>query len=231
MAATLPAVASGALAGHQIMLARSTTWSLWLTTATLLAGCGSHTEIVLLQPEPGRPARELRIASEWASFHPADDTDRLLLGWPLPGAHSGRRVFELYLRVPQGNGTYSAKAADGENPAVTGLFYQNTGRLAGRTHLVDGTITVAGSRADGAGWREGTFDFTCRDGTRLAGTFRAKRFRIMLMRFEDEHAADIRDLLAGPDGAARLATCSPDAATDPSPASGTAEDGPPADTP
>ncbi len=231
MAATLPAVASGALAGYQIMLARGTTWSLWLTTATLLAGCGSRAEIVLLQPEPGRPARELRIASEWASFHATDDTDRLLLGWPLPGARGGRRVFELYLRLPQGNGSFSAKASEEGSPAVTGLFYQNAGRRAGRTHLVDGTVTVTGSRGGGAEWREGTFDLACRDGTRLVGRFRAKRSRILLMSFEDRHAADIRDLLTGSEGSARLATNLPDTEVNPSPASDAVEGRPSTGTP
>ncbi len=197
----------------------------------LATGCGSHTKSVLLQPEPGRPAREMRIASEWASFHPADDTDRLLLGWPLPGAHGGRRVFELYLRLPQGNGTYSAKTPTEGNPAVAGLFYQNTGRSAGRTILVDGTVTVTGHRGGSGAWREGTFDLACRDGTRLTGTFRAKRSRIMLMRFEDQRAADIRDLLTGSDGSARLATNLPDTEMDPSPTSDAVEGRPSTGTP
>ena len=199
--------------------------------SVLVAGCGAHTNIVLLQPEPGRPARELRIASGWASFHPADDTDCLLLGWPLPGAHGGRRVFELYLRLPQGNGTYSAKTPTEGNPAVAGLFYQNTGRSAGRTILVDGTVTVTGHRGGSGAWREGTFDLACRDGTRLTGTFRAKRSRIMLMRFEDQRAADIRDLLAAPRGSARLAAKLLDTEETPSPASSGVEGGPSAGTP
>ncbi|MBN1510433.1 MAG: hypothetical protein JXB13_00320, partial [Phycisphaerae bacterium] len=121
MAATLAAVASGALAGHQIMLVRGTIWGLGLMAVMLPVGCGPRTRVTLLQPEPGRPARELHLAGDWATFDPAEGLDRLLLSWPLPGAHGGRRVFELYLRLPQANGTYSAKAADGENPGVTGL--------------------------------------------------------------------------------------------------------------
>ncbi len=150
---------------------------------------------MLLQPEPGRTARELRTASEWADFHPAENIDRVLLGWPLPGAHGGRHVFELYLRVPAADGVYSVKRPAGDSAAVTGLFYQNTGRAAGRTPVVDGAVTLIGRRNDTARWREGRFDLTCRDGTRLIGTFRARRSRMTLTRFEEQHAADISDLL------------------------------------
>lgn len=214
-----------------IMRVRRTTWGLFLISGVLVAGCEPRTEIVLLQPEPARPDRELHVASDWATFDPAENVDRLLLGWPLPGAHGGRRVFELYLRLPQANGTYSAKAPEQGSPTVTGLFYQNAGRRAGRTHLVDGTVTVTGSRSGGAEWREGTFDLACRDGTRLAGRFRAKRSRILLMRFEDRHAADIRDLLPRSEGSPRLATNLPDTEVNPSPASDAVEGRPSTGTP
>jgi hypothetical protein len=93
-------------------------------------------------------------------------------------------------------------------PVIAGLFFQHTGRAAGRTCLLDGTITVSGGRGGRSAWREGAFDLACRDGTRLSGTFRAKRSRVTLIRFEDRHAADIRSIFE-PSEAAKQAAGSP----------------------
>jgi hypothetical protein len=51
------------------------------------------------------------------------------------------------------------------------------------------------------------------------------------MRFEDQRAADIRDLLAAPRGSARLAAKLLDTEETPSPASSGVEGGPSAGTP
>ncbi|MCH7814327.1 MAG: hypothetical protein IID40_09940, partial [Planctomycetes bacterium] len=125
--------------------------------------------------------------SAWARFALSEqDGDRLLLGWPLPGARTGRRHYQLYLRFPPRSGDFAADPSVG-SADLTGFLIQHLGRQADLTRIEAGSLSIGG----GDQRRTGRYDLTFADGTALRGRFRANWSDLALRFFEDDHAGDL----------------------------------------
>lgn len=152
-----------------------------------LAGCGPFATGRLTQPRSHSQYRFSNLESEWARFALSErDGDRLLLGWPLPGARTGRRHYQLYLRYPPGTGVVAVDPS-GESGNLTGFLIQHLGRQADLTRIETGSFSIGG----GSRQRSGKYDLTFTDGTTLRGRFRANRSDLALRFFEDDHAGDL----------------------------------------
>lgn len=165
--------------------------------AAMMAGCGPRTEVVLVDMPGAHWPMTLHLRSERAAFAPGPDgVDRVLLAWPLPGSEHGQSVYELYLCVPADEGTFPVgRVFNGQHP-VAGMFIQCTGRRAGRTDVMNGTIRLNGRGGEGPTHRRGELVVECRDGTQIAGRFDARLSMTTVTQFEDHHQTDIRETIA-----------------------------------
>ncbi len=154
--------------------------------ASILAtgpACAPLARVEVHQPHAGGPQQHLRLRSEWAAFAQNDST-RVLLGFPLPGARRGDKHYHIYLRCPSQVGHY-ALAPDGPDD-IRGFFQQASGRHAGVTLFVRATVSLSG---DGRSC-SGRFEIECDDGTQLKGDFVARRNDWHIRQFEQSHGME-----------------------------------------
>jgi hypothetical protein len=191
----------------------------------LVAGCAPATDIHLVppphltgatlrivQPALTPPQDVVRLESAWAyASDGSGGSERILLAFPLPGARAGDKQFFLYLRLP---GKRSAPVAIGDplpdGSRVGGFLIQVTGKLAGKTVFMRGSVELHGVAFDGGKRRKGKLTLYCTDGSMIDGEFTAKVAPLEVRDFEDAKAADVR-ALAGGDNAARPAARPPGA--------------------
>jgi hypothetical protein len=162
------------------------TWSirmLLLTPLGVVAGCGGGPTITLRQEFAPPTQRTIELAAQEAWLRLGESGVALAAAFPLPGSINGPRAYALYVRTGQsttGSGT-------------RGFLIQEIGRLAGRTDIVRGTVTV-----EPVALRSGLHDvdvvLICDDGSEVRGRLRARVDSARVAEFEREFAADVADL-------------------------------------
>ncbi|MCP4251528.1 MAG: hypothetical protein GY778_31205 [bacterium] len=158
-----------------------------LLTVLGLTGCGPFATGRLVRPRDGDQYRFSNLKSVWAHFALSEqDGDRLLLGWPLPGARTGRRHYQLYVRIPSPKGVVAADASIG-SAKLTGFLVQQLGSRVDLTRIETGSLSIGSENRQ----RSGKYEMTFADGTTLRGRFRANRSDLALRFFEEDHAGDL----------------------------------------
>lgn len=160
---------------------------------TLLAGCGHHNAVVLLQPDAPPSQQHIEMNSDVACSAPAGQWQKCLLTFPLPGTQRGPRAFVVYLWAPNAVGELPVNPADPNG--VRGFLIQELGHRAGRTDFVSGTVTFKKL------WlrpqkRKVCLDVVCDDGTAIRGQAVVVEAATTLQSIEREFAADVANLTA-----------------------------------
>lgn len=158
--------------------------------AAVLCGCQPQPGLRLLQPTAPYSQREIPLSTDRAHYVVRSDQLIALLEAPLPGAKDGPPAFEVYLVLqdrPDSQIVGPVEQAD-----ARGFLIQDVGRLAGKSHLESGVLTVRRV------WLKSRYrleiDAETDDGARLVGDIELTPRGEAIARFERRRAADVAAL-------------------------------------
>jgi hypothetical protein len=154
----------------------------------LLAGCGSHAEIVLQQSFAPPAQRHLALEAEQAYHAASSGRHACVLTFPLPGSDVGPRAYVMYFSVPSSTGYFAIHPGDPDG--ARGFLIQEIGSLAGRTDFAGGSIELK-KRWMSAGTRKVVLDVRCLDGTKISGEAIATYDPGYVRVLEREYADDV----------------------------------------